>query len=73
MRSAEPEGAWAKAEEETVDLLPVEGDIEADQCNGSGYTFVSRIGAVRKFKTLEALEQFIDEEMRVYSTMREVR
>lgn len=57
----------------TMNYLGWERDIEFDQCNGKGYTFVSRIGAVRKFKTLEALDQFIDEEMRVYSTMREAR
>ena len=47
----------------TMNYLGWERDIDTDQINGKGYTFVSRIGVVRKFKTLQDLDKFIQEEM----------
>ena len=49
----------------TMNYLGWERDIEADQRNGSGYTFVSRNGIVKWFTSLEDLDGFIKSEMRL--------
>ena len=49
----------------TMNYLGWERDIDADQRRGKGYTFVSRSGVVKWFTSLEDLDGFLAEEMRI--------
>ena len=56
----------------TLAYLGWERDIDLDRTTGSGFTFISSSGVVKKFKNLTELDKFIIEEMGVEARLSEI-
>ena len=56
----------------TLAYLGWERDIDLDRATGSGFTFISSNGVVKKFKNLTELDKFIIGEMGVESRLEEI-